>query len=136
MLSKCTLFMFVYVWNISWILILANVWLLNVKFENVWISSVKQHFRSTILKFALLSFWFFLVEVTCHLWHSYWFKNETSGSQLRRTFRTLSNIQDGCFCERLLSFNHFRKRIHLCSWQQLVEKASSQMFNIVLNLLL
>ena len=30
-----------------------NVWLRNVSFENVWVSSVVQHFRLTILMFVL-----------------------------------------------------------------------------------
>ena len=72
--------MYIYVidvWNIS--MILVNGWLSNVRFENLWISSVKKRFRSTTLKFVwLFLFGFFWYEVINYLRYSNWFKKETS----------------------------------------------------------
>ena len=65
-------------WSIS--MILASVWLCNVRFENLWSSYVEQRFCSTILKVRLaLSFWFLLVGYLLLLnWYSNWDKNKTS----------------------------------------------------------
>ena len=61
-------------WNIS--MILANVWLRNVRFENLLISFVKQHFRPSLLKFDwLFLFGFFLVGYMLPL--IFRFKNDT-----------------------------------------------------------
>ena len=65
-------------WNIS--MTLAGVWLRNLRFENLWISSVQQNVRSTNSKVQVaLSSWFFasrssvtlIIFKTC-------FKNEAS----------------------------------------------------------
>ena len=64
--------------NIS--VILANVWPRNIRCEYLWISSVSQHFRWTILKFSWLFLFVFFSwkTVICYLWYLNWFKNETS----------------------------------------------------------
>ena len=64
------------VWNVS--MILSNVWLRNARFKNLLITSVEQHFRSTILKFDWLFLFGFSQQVICYLGYSNWCKYETS----------------------------------------------------------
>ena len=105
-------------WNTS--MILANFWLRrNVRFENLLISFVKQHFRPSLLKFDwLFLFGFFLVGYMLPLIFKQIKKLYICdfGSQFRSIFRTLSNIQDGGFYKIsywLFVFDYFCKKLHL-----------------------
>ena len=59
-------------------MILANVWMSNVRFENLWIRSFQQYFCSTILKFRGLFRFVFPSRRLSVSWYLNWFKNEIS----------------------------------------------------------
>ena len=100
---------------------------------NVWLPTLEQHFRSTILKFVWL---FKLVfpsrRMISYLWYWYWFKNESSlnlevNSETYSESCQTSNME--VFRknnEQLLVFDYFGKTLHLrcltrfsvCLWSQ------------------
>ena len=124
-------------WNIS--VMLAIVWLRNVRLKNLWINIFVQLFN----KFGwIFCFWFYLVG--CYLWYSNSFKNETSVtleaySELCQTSKmeVFTKIVNGfsfltIFAKSSIS-DLWQNSEFPCKPRRLAEKAPSQIFSRVFN---